>query len=379
MNLVLSEEARLLKRAVGDFVRDRSSLKRVRAGAASGWSRELWQEMAKLGWLGLLSSDDSDADAARIRHQLLMVVCEELGRGLMLEPFLSTAVFGTQLILLGGSPTQRRHHLPALARGEYTIAVAYQEAHSRWSLSAIETVAAASKGGAFALSGEKTFVLGGGSAEWIIVSAQHASFGQNAIALFLVPVNSKGVTVERQVWIDGRDAATIRLTDVHVDADALLGSPTGGLRILERAIDVASIALSSEILGTMSAAFEMTLDYLKTREQFGVKIGSFQALQHRAARLYVETELARSAVMFAHALLDEGGTVRDVGRAASVAKAKCAEASMLVTHEAIQMHGGIGMTDEHDIGLFLKRARVAEMTFGNAIYHRDRVARLGGY
>lgn len=168
----------------------------------------------------------------------------------------------------------------------------------------------------------------------------------------------------------------MKLDGVVVGADMRLGAPGRGLALLERVVDAGTVGLCAEMLGSMSAAFAMTLEYLKTRVQFGVPIGSFQALQHRAARLYVESELARSAVMFAHDALDgEGGTAR----AASAAKAKCSDAFLLVAHEAVQMHGGIGMTEEHDIGLYLKRARVAEMTFGDAAYHRDRFARVDGF
>ena len=187
------------------------------------------------------------------------------------------------------------------------------------------------------------------------------------------------MTVSREERVDGRSAASVRLDRVMVRQEMRLGAGGRGLRLLERVIDAGTAGLAAEMLGSMSAAFAMTLDYLATRVQFGVPIGSFQALQHRAARLYVETELARSAVMHASAMLDglEGGA--PVARAVSVAKAKCSDAFMAIAHEAVQMHGGIGMTDEHDIGLFLKRARVCEMTFGDAAYHRDRFARLSGF
>jgi acyl-CoA dehydrogenase len=199
------------------------------------------------------------------------------------------------------------------------------------------------------------------------------------LGLFLVPVKAKGVAVERQHRIDGRSSAIVRLDGVSVPADARLGAPEGGHRLLERVVDTATIGLSAEMLGGMTAAFGMTLEYLKTRVQFGVAIGTFQALQHRAARLYVETQLARSAVMYAHGVLDGLDSTASAARAASVAKAKCSDAFILVTLEAIQMYGGIGMTEEHDIGLYLKRARVAEMTFGDAAHHRDRYAKLGGF
>jgi alkylation response protein AidB-like acyl-CoA dehydrogenase len=179
--------------------------------------------------------------------------------------------------------------------------------------------------------------------------------------------------------VDGRNAALVHLEGVRVAREAVVGEVDGGTALLERVVDRATAGLAAEMLGGMRAAFETTVDYLKTRTQFGVPIGSFQALKHRAARMYVEIELACSAVMDAHRRLDEGADDRTVARAVSIAKARCSDAFLLIGNEAIQMHGGIGMTDEHDIGFFLKRARAAETTFGDAAHHRDRMARLDGY
>jgi alkylation response protein AidB-like acyl-CoA dehydrogenase len=229
--------------------------------------------------------------------------------------------------------------------------------------------------GGWVIRGEKHQVMGGAGADVFVVSVAT----DEGLTLMLVPRSAKGVSVERQHRLDGRDAAIVRFDAVQVGADAVVGEVDHGLPLLTRAVDRATAALCAEMLGLSNAAFDMTLDYLKTREQFGVPIGSFQALQHRAARLFVELELARSAVMLAHAALDEDPGDVAVARAVSVAKAKCSDVAMLVCHEAIQMHGGIGMTDEHDVGLFLKRARVAEMTFGDAAYHRARFARIDGY
>ena len=283
-------------------------------------------------------------------------------------------MLGATAIELGGSAELQREHLPAIVEGRAIIALAHHEGHSRFSLAAIDTTAEASAGAVWTLNGEKLHVADGSVADHLIVSARVV----DGVALFVVPASAKGVTVSREERVDGRSAASVRLDGVVLPQDARLGAGGRGLRLLERVIDAGTAGLSAEMLGSMSAAFAMTLDYLKTRVQFGVPIGSFQALQHRAARLYIETELARSAVMHASTMLDglEGGA--PVARAVSVAKAKCSEAFMAIAHEAVQMHGGIGMTDEHDIGLFLKRARVCEMTFGDAAYHRERFARLGG-
>lgn len=369
MDLVLEEEQIMLARAAKDFVAARSPLSRARTGAIS---RELWTEMAKLGWLGL--TIDEAYGGSALGHRFLAVVLEELGRGLVPEPVVSTVLLGATAIALGGSDAQRREHLPAVAAGERFLALAHQERGGRFGLAAIDATADKAEGG-FVLRGEKVHVMDATFADAFVVSARVPA----GVSLFLVPAAAKGVSVVKASRIDARDAATVRFDAVTLPADARLGAPDEGLGLLERVVDAATIGLSAEMLGGMNAAFAMTLEYLKTRVQFGVPIGSFQALQHRAARLFVETELARSAVMHASALLDGLDASVSTRRAASVAKAKCSDAFVQIAYEAIQMHGGIGMTDEHPIGLYLKRARVAEMTFGDAAYHRDRFARLSGF
>ncbi|MGH7895602.1 MAG: acyl-CoA dehydrogenase family protein, partial [Candidatus Binatia bacterium] len=199
------------------------------------------------------------------------------------------------------------------------------------------------------------------------------------VTLFLVPRDAPGVHVERQWRVDSRPAALARLDGVTVAGDAVVGAEGQGAGLLGRVIDRAIIGLAADMLGGMTAAFEMTLDYLKTRKQFGVPIGSFQALKHRAARMFIETELARSVVMAAAQAVDGGGSDAEIARLAAVAKARAGDAFNLIGNEGLQMHGGIGMTDEHDIGLFLKRARGADIQFGDAAFHRDRVAELDGY
>jgi len=224
-------------------------------------------------------------------------------------------------------------------------------------------------------------MLDGHVADVLVVSARTSGSPANAegITLFLLHRDAPGVRVARQWRIDTRAAALVALDGVRVGAEAVLGEVDAGGALLARVLDRATIGLTADMLGGMTAAFEMTVDYLKTRRQFGVPIGTFQALKHRAARLYVEIELARSAVIAAHRALDEGADDMQTARMAAIAKARCSEAYMLVAHEAVQMHGGIGMTDEHDVGFYLKAARAAEIMFGDAMYHRDRLARLQGY
>lgn len=382
VDLVLTEEQELLARTARELVSGRSSLRRIRAlrdsDDADGFSRELWREMAALGWLGITLPEAYGGSGLGAMDQ--MVVLEEIGRGLMPEPMVSTVLLGANALLLGGSEAQKQEHLPAVAAGERLLAVAYQEARSRYDAHHVETKAAKA-GSGWVLAGEKIQVLDGHVADRLVVSARTAGAARDAsgITLFVLAPDAPGVAIERQARIDGRNAALVRLDDVRVDADAVLGTVGDGGGLLARVLDRATIGLSAEMLGSMSAAFEMTIEYLKTRVQFGVPIGSFQALKHRAAKMYVELELTRSAVMGAHRVIDEGKDDAAIARGASLAKARASDAFVLLANECVQMHGGIGVTDEHDIGFFFKRARVAEMTFGDAAWHRERTARLDGY
>jgi alkylation response protein AidB-like acyl-CoA dehydrogenase len=380
MGLVRTEEQEILARTAREFVNGRSPLKRVRElrDDALGFSRELWAAMAELGWLGIVVPEQYGG--AGLGWSDLAIVMEEAGRGLLPEPLVGSVLLATTAVLLGGSDAQKQAHLPPLVAGERLAALAYQEASSRYDLTHV-TTRAERAGAGYTLNGEKTQVLDGHVADWLVVSARTAGEDRDGdgVTLFLVPSGASGVVVERQWRLDHRPAALVRLDRVTVPADAVLGVEGQGAALLERVVDRATIGLAADMLGGVTAAFEMTLDYLKTRKQFGVPIGSFQALKHRAARLFVETELARSVVMAASQGLDDGQGEPQIARLASVAKARLSDTFMLAGYEGVQLHGGIGMTDEHDIGLYLKRARGAEIQFGDAAYHRDRVARLDGY
>jgi alkylation response protein AidB-like acyl-CoA dehydrogenase len=382
MALTLSEDQELLQHAAREFVRGKSSLARVRAlrdsHDALGFSQALWREMAELGWVGIILPER--AGGAGLGHAELAVVMEELGRGLMPEPMLSSVLLGANAVLLGGSPAQQQEHLPAVAGGERLFAVAYQEPGSRFDARHVETRAERA-GGGWSVSGTKAHVLDGHAAEWLVVSARTAGGRADAdgVTLFVLRRDAPGVTTEPQLRVDGRKAAMVRLADVRVGPDAVVGEVDTGGPLLDRVLDRACAGLAAEMLGGMTSAFDMTMDYIKTRKQFGVPVGSFQALKHRAAVMYIEIELTRSAVMAAAQALDDGGDEAAVRRAASIAKARASDTFLLVANEGVQMHGGIGMTDEHDIGFFLKRARAAEMTFGDAAFHRDRVGRIEGY
>ena len=382
MDLVLSDEQQLLQQSAREFVTGRSSLKRIRAlrdaRDADGFSRELWREMARLGWAGIVLPETHGGLGLGYRE--LAVVMEELGRGLMPEPILSTVLLAGNALLLGGSAAQQAKHLPAIAAGERLLALAHQEPRSRHARHHVETRAERA-GAGWVLRGAKSQVLDGHVADGLLVSARTAGAASdtNGVTLFHVVPGAGGVRIERQIRLDARNVALVALDGVRVGPGDVVGDVDAAGPLLDRVLDRATVGLAAEMLGSMTIAFEMTLDYLRTRVQFGVPIGSFQGLKHRAAKVYVELELARSAVMHAARVLDERRDDADVARAASLAKARCSDAFVLVGNEAVQMHGGIGMTDEHDIGFFLKRARAAEMTFGDATWHRDRFAQLGGY
>ena len=308
----------------------------------------------------------------------LAVVLEAVGRNLAPEPFLSTVLLGGQLLTHAGSPEQKQAWLPGIATGEKILALAYQEARSRYDLNRVSTQAAA-EGDAWRLSGEKIQVLDGQSADALIVSARTAGedSDQGGVTLFLLAPDTPGVTIIPQTRVDNCVAALVTLDGVKVGAESVVGTVGHGFQTLSHIVDLATVGLCAEMLGGMSQIFDDTLAYLKTREQFGVVIGSFQALKHRAAKVFMEIELCRSAVMAAANAADAGES--DLTLLISLAKARCSDAFILATNEGVQMHGGIGMTDEHDAGLYMKRARAAEMTFGDAAWHRDRWARLRNY
>lgn len=380
MEFVLTEEQQLLQDTAREFVSKNSSLRRIRAlrdsGDPLGFSRELWTEMAKLGWLGIIFPEEYGG--AGLGYTEMMVILEELGRGLMPEPVIANVLLAGSAIAASGSPAQRGAVLPPLIAGDLLLALAYQESHSRYNSHHVETRAGKTAGG-WKLNGEKIQVLDGFGADRLIVSARTSGGAGDAagITLFLLDTHLPGLRLERQWRIDSHNAALVHLENVIAGDGDVIGSIDGGANVLDAAVTRATIGLCAEMLGSMNAALAMTLDYLKTRVQFGVPIGSFQALKHRAAKMFIESELARSAVMAAHKALDENSG--QVSELASIAKARCTDAFVLIGNEAVQMHGGIGMTDEHDVGFFIKRARVAAVTFGDAAHHRNRFAELHGY
>lgn len=380
MELVLNEEQTMLDQSAKNFIKDHSPIARMRKlrddGDPLGYSKEMWKKMAELGWTSILFSEEDGGMGLGMAEVVL--VTEAMGRGLAPEPFFSTIMLAGQALSIGGSQKLREQWLGPIIEGDKVLAMAYQEKGGRYDITRIKTSAKKTTNNTL-LNGEKVQVLDGVGADAIIVSARTSGADGDAegITLFLIPKDTPGMTVTRQWRVDSRNVAWVQLKDVEVPESNIVGTVGQGGHLLSRAIDQATVALCAEMLGGMEAAFERTLGYLKERVQFDVVIGSFQALKHRAARIYMEIELSRSAVMAAARALDENSADQDI--LVSIAKARCSEAYILVTNEAVQMLGGIGMTDEEDTGFYMKRARAAEMTFGDASYHKDRFAALKGY
>ncbi|MDH3200956.1 MAG: acyl-CoA/acyl-ACP dehydrogenase [Myxococcales bacterium] len=373
-SLLLNDEQKMLSKTAHEFVRKRAPAARLRTFRDRkdevGFSREIWKEMAQLGWLGL--QIPHEYDGLGLGFFDLCIVLEESGRELMPEPFVSTLLLGAQALLLGGTGAQKKALLAGVAAGEKLVSVAYEERGSR-DFRHVETVARASDDG-FEITGEKIQVLDGHLVDAIIVSA---ATGGGAPTLFLVDSNAKGVTTTQQFRIDGQSSAIVRFENVAVALDSVVGELGKGAALLQTVFDRAAVGLAAHMLGASEQALADTLAYLKEREQFDVPIGSFQALQHRAVALYTEIALLRSVVLAAARVIDE--QPEEVPRFACLAKALASETFLHVAKEAIQMHGGIGVTDEHDIGLYIKRAQATYMTFGEPSQHRRRWAELHGY
>ncbi len=375
MNFSLSEEQELLQQMAREFVMRESSMQRIRRLRQDdlGFSREVWQKMADLGWQSILLPEALGGQNMGMVE--LAVVLEEIGRGLLPEPLISSVLLGGGALLEAGDAAQKKAWLEPMALGQKFLTLAYVEAQSRYDIFDI-AVTATPRGNDWVLSGDKVFVADAASADAMVVSAriEGARRGREGLGLFVVETKSNGIEIMDQPCMDNRKRSTVRFK--AADAQQLKSS-TPADEVLERTIDKATVGLCAEMLGVMLQAFETTLDYMKTRKQFGQPIGAFQALKHRKADEYVQIELSRSAVYYAAMALDEN--MEDMQTAVSTAKSRCNEAIHLVANEALQMHGGIGMTDEHDIGLYFKRGRVAEATLGDITFHQDRYARLKEY
>lgn len=378
MALILNEEQQLLKESADGFFAEKapvSQLRQLRDDKDENcFDKGLWKEMADMGFCGILVDEDhGGADFGMVGAGL---VAEAMGRNLSASPFHASAVAAAAILAAAGNDHQKGSLLPAIAAGETIATLAVDETSSHHP-EGTALKAVASEGG-YKLSGMKTFVQEGGAADQLMVLARTSGKAgeREGLSLFLIDSRASGLIVDRTAMTDSRNWAKITFEGVQIDADALLGGEGTAMDVLEPALDRARIILAAELLGIAQECLDQTVTYLQERKQFGVLIGSFQGLQHRAAQLFSEISVARSAVLKALQMADQGGDIRWF---ASLAKAKASKTAELATNEAIQMHGGIGMTDEFDIGFFIKRARTLQALYGDYNYHADRFATCSGY
>ncbi|WJR77734.1 pimeloyl-CoA dehydrogenase small subunit [Bradyrhizobium sp. NP1] len=378
MDFDLSEEQRLLKDSVDGLLTDSYDFEQRKKymKEKGGWSKAVWGKLAEQGLLGLpFAEADGGFGAGAVETAIVM---EALGKALVLEPYLATVVIGGGFLRHGGSAAQKEAYIPAIIDGSKTFAFAQLEKNSRYDLHDVST-SAKKKGDGWVIDGDKFVVINGENADTLIVTARTAG-GQRdrtGIGVFLVPANAKGVAKKTYPTQDGLHAADISLTGVEVGADAVIGDPQNGLPLIERVVDEARVALCSEAVGAMDESLKTTVEYLKTRKQFGVAIGTFQSLQHRAADMFVALEQARSMSMFATMAADFDDA-KERARAVAAAKVQIGKSAKYVGQQAIQLHGGIGMTMEAKIGHYFKRLTMIENTFGDTDYHLRRVSEAGG-
>ena len=379
MKLVLSEEEQFLKDTAKNFAEERSPISHFRSLRDNNdrklWDKDIWSEMVKLGWPGILIPEEFGGSNFGVTG--IGVILQECAKTLTPSPLFATGVLGAYAISEFGNDEQKNNYLPKIVNGEITTALAVDET-SHHDPYATELIAQKSNSG-FTLSGKKIFVIDGASADLLIVLARTSgSKGDSTgLSLFIMDSNQSGIEAKKLDMADSRNYANIYFNDVSVDESSLLGDLETAGETVESILDIGRIAMSAEMLGNAESAFEITLDYLKQRKQFGALIGSFQALQHRAAEMFCEIELTKSSVLAAMRAADENSN--ELQRLSSLSKTVAGETLHLVSNEAIQMHGGIGVTDEYDIGFFLKRARVTEQIFGSAKYHTERYANLSGF
>ena len=372
MPLILTEEQTMLQEAADGFLAENAPIAHLRKlrddRDADGVSRDLWRAFGEMGFAGVIIPEEHGG--AGLGAVEAGVIAESLGRTLTPSPFMGSAVLSAKVLADGGSEAQQAW-LPKIAAGEAILSLAVDEG-AKHAPAKIATRAERA-GNGFRLNGAKGFVLDGHVADALIVVAK----AEEGTTLFLVDPTAAGVEIERTVMVDAHNAARVVLNDVAVDADAVIGEVGNGEALLNGALALGRACAASSLTGAGDQAFKITLEYLRTRKQFGKLIGEFQALQHRAAHLFTELELARAATLGALQALDAGR--EDADLAASIAKAKAGRVAELAVQEAVQMHGGVGMTDEFDVGLFMKRARVLNELLGDAGFHSERLARAQGF
>ncbi|PHS23739.1 MAG: acyl-CoA dehydrogenase [Robiginitomaculum sp.] len=378
MALVLNEEEQMLRDAAKGFLSEKApvgALRKLRDDDDPlGWSRDLWSQMADMGWAGILVPEEyGGIDYGMVGAGL---IAQEMGRNLTASPFISTALMAVTA-LREGSVEQKEKWLPGIAEGKTIIAMAVDEGvkhdPAKTALSAV------AHGNGYRLNGEKSYIIDGFDADALIVAARTSGeAGDEAgISLFIVEKDAVGMSSSRTKLLDARNYAHSEFTDVDVAGDALIGTLDDGFALLERVLNVGRVGLAAEMLGASEQSFDMTMDYIKERKQFGTRVGAFQGLQHRAAHLYSEIELVKSAVLKALQMFADAPEMSGAG--AALAKAKAGEVAILAANEAVQMHGGIGMTDEYDIGFYMKRVRAAQELLGDYAFQANRLAVLRGF
>jgi alkylation response protein AidB-like acyl-CoA dehydrogenase len=379
MALVLTEEQSMLRDSARGLISDKAPVSHLRqlrdAKDATGFSRDLWKAFAEMGFSGLLVPENFGGSGLGCVEA--GVVMEEIGRTLMPSPFLATSVLAASALSRGGSEAQKAAHLPRISDGSLLAALAIDEGAKHRPLQI--NLQAVRSGNGFKLNGAKAFVVDGHAADLLIVAARSGgSAGErNGVTLFLVDPKAKGIAIERTAMVDSHNAARIEFSNVEVNADHVLGEVDQGAALLEGVLNIGRGAVASEMVGLSEEVFGRTVTYLRERKQFGKLIGEFQALQHRSAQLYIDIEITRAAVLKALQTLD--GDFDKAGAAVAVAKARAGSTATLAVQEGVQMHGGMGMTDQFDIGFFMKRARVCQELFGDANYHGDQLARMKSY
>lgn len=379
MPLYLNEDQQMLADSASEFMSEQGSIeKQLRhwrdKGCPDGFGHELWGQFAEMGFTGMMVEEDHGG--LGMGHAEAGIVLEQIGRNLTPSPFLTSSVMAASA-LSAGSDDLKGRWLPGLVEGKSVFAVAIDEG-PKHNPQSIKTRAEKS-GNGFKLTGAKTFVIQGASADMLVVAARTSGddADDDGITLFAVPKDAANMTQDPVRLVDSSMASHVTFDGVDLDGDAVIGEVGGGREILNRMLSAGRAGAAAEGVGVAGGAFDLTTEYLKQRKQFGKLIGEFQALQHRAAHLYSELEIARATAIKAAQMLDEDADKADL--MVSVAKAKVGKVARLAVQEGVQMHGGIGMTDEYDIGLFMKRDRALHEFLGDHYFHADRVARLSGY
>jgi alkylation response protein AidB-like acyl-CoA dehydrogenase len=378
MDFELSDEQRLLVDSVNNFIKKDSPIERFRKqrDVDPGWSKQIWAQMGELGWLGLPFPESAGGLGTGFLDAALLL--ERFGTTLVPEPYIPSVVLCGTALCKAGSKAQQERWLAPMIEGRTTLALAYAEGDARYDTASVKT-RAQKQGGGYVLDGRKAWVLHGDSADQLLVSARTSGEASDprGVSLFAIDRSAKGVDVRPLKTGDGRRAAHVELRSVHVPGDALLGDEGNAGPLLEEVMDYGAAAACAEGAGLLEAVMNMTRDYLCDRVQFGVQIGSFQALQHRAVDMFIELQLAKATMLLAALKVDAPEPERK--RAISTAKVQLAQSSQFVTRQGIQLHGGIGVTDEHNVGLYFKRANVLNALFGDEEHHTQRFGRLPAF